>query len=63
LHICIDIFSHSSAFFPTPFLFPVSNFYVNGHPWSHPTFMVINYGLLILLYLFVIPRLKQKFSQ
>jgi len=62
LHICIDIFSHSSKFFPTPFLFPISNFHINGHPWSHPTFMIINYGLLVILYLFVIPRLKQKFT-
>lgn len=62
LHICIDIFSHSSKFFPTPFLFPVSDFYVNGWAWAEPVFMSVNYGLLLILYFFVIPGLKKKFS-
>ncbi|MEO8065830.1 MAG: metal-dependent hydrolase [Candidatus Doudnabacteria bacterium] len=61
LHICIDIFTHSSKFYPTPFLFPVSEFYINGWPWVEPVFMLVNYGLLLVLYLFVIPKLKSKF--
>lgn len=62
LHICIDIFSHSSKFFPTPFLFPISKFYVNGWAWASPVFMIVNYSLLLLLYLFLVPKLKSKFS-
>ena len=62
LHICIDIFSHSSQFFPTPFLFPISKFYVNGIPWAEPVFMIVNYSALVLLYIFLIPRIKRKFS-
>lgn len=59
LHICIDIFSHNSHFFPTPFLWPISSFYVNGWSWAEPVFMIVNYGLLLILYLLVIPRLKK----
>ena len=30
LHILIDISTHSEKFFPTPFLWPVSDFYISG---------------------------------
>jgi hypothetical protein len=60
LHISIDIFSHSREFYPTPFLFPLSDMTVNGIPWSHPVFMVINYGLLFIFYLAVLPRISRK---
>jgi membrane-bound metal-dependent hydrolase YbcI (DUF457 family) len=35
-HILVDIPTHSRAFFPTPFLWPVSDFTVNGIPWGTP---------------------------
>ncbi|HEX9503114.1 MAG TPA: hypothetical protein VF974_02225 [Patescibacteria group bacterium] len=60
LHICIDIFSHSSKFYPTPFLFPVSSFHIDGYPWSHPIFMIVNYTALVLLYVFVIPKISKR---
>jgi hypothetical protein len=63
LHICIDIFSHSTKFFPTPFLWPISNFHINGWSWGDPTFMLINYGSLLIFYLFVVPKLRQKFGK
>lgn len=50
LHILTDIFSHSTSFFPTPFLFPISDVRVNGWSWGHPTFMMINYSLLVIIY-------------
>jgi hypothetical protein len=59
LHIAIDLFSHSREFFPTPFLYPISHYEIDGIPWSHPVFMVINYGLLLVMYLVVIPKLKK----
>ena len=37
LHILVDIPTHSTAFFPTPFLWPVSDLAVNGIPWSWKT--------------------------
>lgn len=58
LHIGIDIFSHTKEFFATPFLFPISDFKVSVISWSDPVFMLVNYGLLLLIYLFIISRLK-----
>lgn len=62
LHILIDIFSHSNAFYPTPFLWPVSKFHVNGWSWGDPVFMAINYGSIALVYLFLVPYLKRKYA-
>ncbi len=50
LHILIDIPTHSSEFFPTPFLWPVSEFTVNGISWSSPLIFLPNITLLIVLY-------------
>ncbi len=50
LHILVDIPTHSSAFFPTPFLFPLSDFHIDGHPWSTPEIFLPNVILLIALY-------------
>lgn len=54
LHVVIDIFSHSRAFFPTPFLFPFSDFTVNAISWGNPTFLKINYLLLALSYIVIL---------
>ena len=51
LHILMDIPSHSYAFFPTPFLWPFSDFKVNGIPWSTPVFFFTNYGLIMATYI------------
>ncbi len=53
LHILIDIPSHSTDFFPTPFLWPISNFYINGISWANEKFMIINYILLTITYIFL----------
>lgn len=50
LHILMDIPSHSYAFFPTPFLWPISSFKVNGIPWSAPVFFWTNIALLATVY-------------
>ncbi|MDO8240892.1 MAG: hypothetical protein Q7T51_02865 [Candidatus Moranbacteria bacterium] len=50
LHILIDIPSHSNAFFPTPFLWPISDFHVNGISWGNPIIYIPNLILLALLY-------------
>lgn len=49
-HILIDIPTHSKAFFPTPFLWPVSQWKINGINWGVRWFMFLNYGLLGILY-------------
>ena len=50
LHICMDIFTHSTAFFPTPFLWPVSDVHFDGMPWSTPIIFIPNVVLLAVLY-------------
>ncbi len=51
LHILLDIFTHTSAFFPTPILWPFSHFHFSGINWSNKWFMLFNYAVLIFLYL------------
>lgn len=50
LHILVDIPTHSSAFFPTPFLWPVSSFYVSGIPWGTPIIFIPDIILLVGIY-------------
>jgi hypothetical protein len=50
LHILVDIPTHSSEFFPTPFLWPLSDFTVNGISWGQPVIFIPNVVLLIGLY-------------
>lgn len=50
LHILIDIPTHSKNFFPTKFLYPLSNFHVNGTPWSNKKILLGNFLLLTLAY-------------
>ncbi len=50
-HIICDIPTHSTRFFPTPFLWPLPTPFVNGRPWSRPPFMLINYSLIAVTYL------------
>ena len=51
LHILIDIPSHSLRFFATPFLWPLSNYSVDGIPWGNRWYMLINYSALVIVYL------------
>lgn len=50
LHILVDIPTHSDRFFPTPFLWPVSDFHVNGRSWGTPEIFFPNVVLLLTLY-------------
>jgi len=50
LHILIDIPSHSKDFFPTPFLWPLSDLSINGVSWGNPIFMIVNYSGLAIVY-------------
>ncbi len=44
VHILIDIPAHSLRFFPTPFLWPLSNYHYNGISWGTRWFMIANYS-------------------
>lgn len=50
LHIALDIGTHSAAFFPTPFLWPLADVRVNGVPWSEPRIFFSNVLALALVY-------------
>ena len=50
LHILIDIPTHSLALFPTPFLWPLSSFRVDGVSWRSTWIMIPNFALLLLVY-------------
>jgi hypothetical protein len=50
LHITLDIFTHNDAFFPTPFLWPISDARFNGVPWGDPVIYFPNVLLLAVLY-------------
>ena len=51
LHILVDIPTHSAKFFPTPFLWPLSDYKFNGTNWGQPYIFLPNLALLIVLYL------------
>lgn len=50
LHIVTDIFTHSYAFFPTPFLWPVSHYMFDGMNWGQPIIFFPNLFLLACAY-------------
>lgn len=61
LHILCDIPTHSQAFFPTPFLFPLSSYTFDGFSWGQRWFMITNYtGLLILALAWVVYRHRRR---
>jgi len=60
IHILIDIPTHSAALFPTPFLWPLSDFTVDGVGWRSPMVMLPNFALLAGLYCFWLYRLRRR---
>ena len=53
IHILVDIPTHSRAFFPTPFLWPLCNYNFDGISWGERWFMGVNYGGCLMAYLYV----------
>lgn len=51
LHILLDIPTHSLAFFPTPYAWPFATPFVDGIPWNTPWVFFLNWGLLVVAYL------------
>ena len=52
MHIIVDFFTHSIEFFPTPILWPVSDYRFDGIPWSNPYVLGINFLLIFLLFFY-----------
>lgn len=61
LHIVFDIFTHTESFFPTPFLWPLSNYHVSFINWSDPRIFIPNVTALAALYvLFFLTRFRRR---
>lgn len=60
LHILTDIPTHNHAFFPTPFLFPFSDYGFDGILWASQPFFTINWVVIILLYSYLFFRRRRK---
>lgn len=59
-HIMLDIPTHPE-FYHTPMLFPISGYmYKGGISWANPVFMLVNYGLLIAIYVALIYWQRRK---
>jgi hypothetical protein len=55
VHILCDLFTHEPGYFLTPIFWPISSWhYTNGVRWSTPTFMIINYSALAIVYLLIL---------
>ena len=48
LHIVIDVFTHSSAFYPVPIFYPITQRGFDGIAWNTPWFATVNYGVMAL---------------
>lgn len=51
LHILIDVPTHSYKFYPTPLLWPLSDWKFNGISWATPWFLILNYIAIISVFL------------
>ena len=50
LHVLVDVPTHSSAFFPTPVLWPIVDWKFNGWQWMTPAILITNYVFLGVFY-------------
>ena len=51
-HILLDFFFHSKEYFPTPILWPISDYKFDGIPWSNPYIWFGNIACIIILFLY-----------
>ncbi|MEE8336162.1 MAG: hypothetical protein V3S48_06985 [Candidatus Neomarinimicrobiota bacterium] len=51
-HILLDFPFHTLAFFPTKIFWPLSDFVVDGIPWSHPAVWFPNVAGIIIVYFY-----------
>ena len=55
LHIVVDVFTHRD-WFAVKFLWPLSEYHVDGLPWETRWFLVLNWGALATVWLLTILR-------
>lgn len=60
LHIILDIFTHGKEFFPTPFLWPISDYKFDGVSWISPYIIIPDLISLIVVYIIIFIYKKRK---
>jgi hypothetical protein len=60
LHILIDIPTHTRRLYPTPFLWPLSDFTIDGISWGRPWFLALNYSSLLIVFLLLWLKSERK---
>lgn len=50
-HIVIDVFTHSSNFYPSPVFYPLTYWGYDGLAWNTPGFMLANYLALAVVWM------------
>lgn len=60
LHILMDIPTHNNHFFPTPFLYPISSYYINGISWGTKWFFISYWIILIAIYVYLFQKRKKQ---
>ena len=51
-HILLDVFTHSREFFPTPILWPISEYRFDGIPWSNPYIWFANVFCIFIIFIY-----------
>ena len=51
-HILLDFPFHSKEYFPTPILWPISDYRFDGIPWSNPYVWFGNIACIIILFVY-----------
>ncbi len=51
-HILLDLLTHSRDFFPTPILWPISDYRFDGIPWSNSYIMITNIIFIFLIFIY-----------
>lgn len=55
-HIVIDVFTHSSNYYPVPIFYPLSYWGYDGLAWNSPPFMIANYLALAVVWALLLRR-------
>jgi len=63
IHILIDIPSHSEVFYPTLFLWPLSDVRFDGVSWGNKQFMITNYSCLLMVFILLSVFRRVKFRR
>ena len=51
-HIVLDFFTHSVQYFPTPILWPISDYRFDGIPWSNKYVILVNVVGIFLVFVY-----------